>query len=96
MILGLSAFAAVNRVSIVETDKPFPVRFVQGQRAVEPVRLFGAYRYTRDGGLHPVTSEWIDNQDLTIEIKQGVMAQIVHLFRTQPFSCHGEYRDRLA
>ena len=60
-------FFFFNGMSIVETDQPFPVSGMQGQRIVEPMGFPKCCRNATDNELHPMTASWIDDYDLSIQ-----------------------------
>ena len=65
-----------DRMSVVEADKPRPVRSVQCQRIVEPVRFLQDRRHPVDTEAHPVPSGHVNHENLTVQIQQRIQARI--------------------
>jgi len=78
---GSRSRAAGNRVGIVETDRTLAIRSVQSQRIIEAVRLGRADRNTLRDKPDPVPALRINNENLPVQIKQGVEGWIaLYLF----------------
>jgi hypothetical protein len=61
-----------DRMRVVKTHQPIPVRPVQGQGIVEAVWLLVRRRYTLNHETHPVLAIGIEHQDLPIQFEEGI------------------------
>ena len=68
MILRPAAALPANRMSVVEPDQPLTVRPMQGERAVEPMRLLRRCLNAPHDEPHPMTTFWIHDEHLSVEV----------------------------
>jgi hypothetical protein len=72
MVVGIVAGAVADRMRVVEADETFSVRPVEGERVVKSVWFGGVAGYAGYGETHPVVAVGVHDEDLTVQVQEGV------------------------
>jgi hypothetical protein len=51
-------------MSVIETNQPFAIDTVQGERVTQSMRAFGRDEHPPKGELDPISALWIDHENL--------------------------------
>jgi len=72
MILRLAELLPGNRVSVIETYQPLPIRAVKGQRIIQPMRLGRRHGHPGHHKSDPMTALGIHDEHLPVKVEKHI------------------------
>lgn len=77
VITRSTASSLANGMRVIEANQPLTIRTMQCQGVIEPVRLLRRDWHPPDDEPDPMTTLWVDHENLPVQIEQRIESGIM-------------------